>query len=734
MPMDRFMIAPLNTGLQTNLKPFMIPEDAFQQLNNAYVWRGHVRKRFGSELIGDSQLTSRLRIAIGTTDAGGVFIGFAPGAVFQPGQMFSISGVFTELYTVSVSGAPAVMLASNPGTAGFYNTTNGSVGITSALPLTTVYFYPAQPVMGLSSFDSLTLDFQSVIGFDTQFAYQYLSTGWDRLGTAIWTGTDSQFFWTTNWRGINAYDTYLFVTNFNPPDQIKYWNGTIWTTINPIINAAGDTIETTRIILPFHDRLIFLNTVEKIAGTNRSFVNRVRFSQNGSPVQVDAWREDIPGKGGFLDAPTKEDIVTAQFLKDRLIVYFERSTWELVYTGNEILPFRWQQINSELGAASTFSVVPFDKVALGIGTVGVHACNGANVERIDQKIPQEIFTFFNNGLDRTYGIRDYFAEMTYWSFVRQGVTGLLNTVFPNTILVYNYINGSWSFNNDSITAFGYFQQWPPQTWGSSTTTWGESDEEWGSGQLQLNFRWIIAGNQEGFTFTIDTNKSRNASALQITDIIPNTGIVNLFIINHNLIEADTDLALGDYIEIEGVQGSANMMTLLNNKIFPVNQVIDKDNITIIVPGITAADTYTGGGLVSRISNIDIITKQYNFYMSNDRNVSVSKVDFNVDKTTSGQVTIDYYTSSNTLPMVEEGLATTAALGNNVLETSAYVTVPFEKDQKFVWHPVYFQAEGTFIQLRLYMSNDQLINPDIAFSDFQLNSMIFYAQPTSYRQQ
>src|SRR6185295_15436244 len=236
------------------------------------------------------------------------------------------------------------------------------------------------PVMGLSSFESLTLEFQSVIGFDTQFAYQYLSTGWDRLGTAIWTGTDSQFFWTTNWRGINAYDTYLFVTNFNPPDQIKYWNGTIWTTINPIINAAGDTIETTRIILPFHDRLIFLNTVEKIAGTNRSFVNRVRFSQNGSPVQVDAWREDIPGKGGFLDAPTKEDIVTAQFLKDRLIVYFERSTWELVYTGNEILPFRWQQINSELGAASTFSVVPFDKVALGIGTVGVHACNGANVE------------------------------------------------------------------------------------------------------------------------------------------------------------------------------------------------------------------------------------------------------------------------------------------------------------------------------------------------------------------
>jgi len=117
-------------------------------------------------------------------------------------------------------------------------------------------------------------------------------------------------------------------------------------------------------------------------------------------------------------APTEEAIVSAEFIKDRLIVFFERSTWELAYTGNQVLPFVWQKINTELGSEATFSVVPFDKVVLAIGNTGVHACNGSNVERIDTKIPDTVFEIFNkeNGVSRVAGVRDYFNEMVYWSF------------------------------------------------------------------------------------------------------------------------------------------------------------------------------------------------------------------------------------------------------------------------------------------------------------------------------
>ena len=63
---DRFFIAPYEekSGLQTDHKPWLIPDEAFSELENAYVFRGRVRKRFGSRWLGNSPLVSRLRVAL----------------------------------------------------------------------------------------------------------------------------------------------------------------------------------------------------------------------------------------------------------------------------------------------------------------------------------------------------------------------------------------------------------------------------------------------------------------------------------------------------------------------------------------------------------------------------------------------------------------------------------------------------------------------------------------------
>lgn len=756
MAFDRFLIAPINTGLQTDLRPWLTPDDSFALLQNAYCFRGRVRKRFGSRLMGTGwptaatqQLFSRFRINIGTTDGSGNFSGTVPGSKFLPGQMFSIG---TEIFTVYQTGTPADMLDTGSSTVHTYNTSNGAVVITGAAPATIVYFYPAQPVMGLTIYDSGPINNQPSYGFDTQFAYVFAGGFWSRSGTAIWHGTYQNFFWATNWQAIIDNPPLLFVSNFyavNPDgvgtatdDPIWYFDGTTWTAVTgangfyflPAGGAVhtGPFILTARIIVPFKNRLLLLNTIENNGaaafGTNTQFVNRCRYSHNGSPLAVNAWYEtnqidasgNIADGGGYLDASTEEQIVSAEFIKDRLIVYFERSTWELAYTGNEVLPFVWQKINTELGSESTFSIVPFDKVVMAIGNVGVHACNGANVERIDNKIPDEIFEIknVNNSITQVAGVRDYYVEMVYWTFLNANFNG----TFPNQVLVYNYRDASWSLNDDTITAFGYYEQQAAVTWAQLTQTWEELTSTWEGFTLESTPRQVIAGNQEGYVFIIDADLARNAPVLQINNIVTSGSGINVSITNHNL-------SVGDYISIEFAGGITFPSGQL---IFPVNGVIDAN--TINIQQVSFTGTYTGGGLATKVSNIQILSKQWNPYVNEGSNVYLARIDFGVQRTSSGQITVDYFPSASELSMIREGTNTGSIMGNNVLETSPYdpAIYPFEQVQDRLWHPIYFQSDGECIQIFMYFSQAQLTNPAIAWSDFQLEGCILHTQSTSER--
>jgi hypothetical protein len=756
MAFDRFLIAPINTGLQTDLRPWLTPDDSFAYLQNAYCFRGRVRKRFGSRLMGTGwptaatqQLFSRFRINIGTTNGSGNFSGTVPGSIFAVGQMFSIG---TEIFTVYQTGTPGVMLDTGAATVHTYNTTTGAVVINGAAINTAVFFYPAQPVMGLTIYDSGPINNQPSYGFDTQFAYVFTGGAWTRSGTAIWHGTYQNFFWATNWQAIVDSPPLLFVSNFyavNPngvgtatDDPIWYFDGTTWTAATgangfyflPAGGAphTGPFILTARIIVPFKNRLVLLNTIENDGtaahGNNTQFVNRCRYSHNGSPLAVNAWYEtnqidssgNIADGGGYLDASTEEQIVSAEFIKDRLIVYFERSTWELAYTGNEVLPFVWQKINTELGSESTFSVVPFDKVVLAIGNVGVHACNGANVERIDNKIPDEIFEIknTNNSITQVAGVRDYYVEMVYWTFLNANFTG----IFPNQVLVYNYRDASWSVNDDTITAFGYYEQQAAVTWAQLTQTWEELTSTWDGFTLESTPRQVIAGNQEGYVFIIDADLARNAPVLQINNIVASGSGINVSITNHNL-------SVGDYISIEYASG----ITFANGQvIFPVNGIVDAN--TINIQQVSFTGTYTGGGLATKVSNIQILSKQWNPYVDSGSNVYLARIDFGVQRTSSGQITVDYYPSASELSMITQGTATGAIMGNNVLETSPYdpAIYPFEQVQDRLWHPIYFQSDGECIQIFLYFSQSQLTNPSIAWSDFQLEGCILHTMSTSER--
>lgn len=847
MAYDRFIIAPADDGLQSDVKPWLISDHAFSTLNNAYVFRGRLRRRIGSQwmraLTATGQAATRLKIKLGTTHAvTGNFSGTVPGLKFKIGQAFSIptDTVSPETwFTVVATGTPADMLSNGTATA-TYNTTTGAVAITAGPLNKAVYFYPSEPVMGFVQYADGTANVPTY-AFDTQFAYGYDPNGWYVLGpipatippaaptadSARWTGSDSEFFWSTTWRGALQDQNILFVTNEKEANTTNQTDGIFtydsktnkWTQLAPVYDNAGHKILGAALIVPFKGCLVLIDTLEDTASGTVRYKNRARLCQNGSPFQADAWNQDIPGKGFFIDAPTKDIAITCQFLKDHLIVFFDNSTWELVWTSNNIYPVVWQQINTELGAQSTFSEVPFDQQVLGVGRVGIHSCTGANVSRIDTKIPDEVFNVSrsNDGIYRVAGIRDYYLEMVYWSLPDHRIQDTYSSIYPNRILAYNYRNDSWSFYNDSITAFGYFEQQIKKTWGSTTTPWGAATFPWASPSQNVDFKQIIAGNQEGWTFIVTSDETNNAPALQITNITNPSGHKAIITaVNHNLNVGDyvaiadtygvgpvsqdiinggsiigtTDPLTGNFsatvtINPTGIgqqfsigteiftvvaNGSPSLMTsngstplatfdnatgdvsfagaALNAPVYyypypskfiaQVSSVTDvntftivTDNFTYPVPTAPATTSYLGHGTIERVTPFDVWTKQYNFYTKQGKNCFVPKIDFFLTRTDGGELTVDYYTSSQTtLPLNFEGGFTGSIEGTSTLETSPYLLVPYEQLQDRVWHPIYLQADGESVQMRLYMTDAQITDPTISQSDFELHGMVIYALPVS----
>lgn len=733
MALKNYLIAPLNSGIQNNIEPWLLPEDAFQFMTNAYTWRGRIKKRFGYSYLGDTDLDSRLRINLGVIPGGGTLAGNVPGVTYEVGQLFSVG---TDQLTVNVAGAPATLLTTGTST-GTFNTTTGAYSITGTIG-TAVYFYPATPVMGLRSRENISVNVEDTIGFDTQFSYMRVAGAWELLGAlpvaagyAQWSSTNSDFFWTTNYRSSQAYTTAFWVVNNRPyvagppiTDGLKYIDesSATWVSLRPQLDVGATRfLETSLIVVGFRDRLVVLNTLEDEGGSDRRYQNRARFSQNGDPtVAATSWLDDSIGVGGYIDAATQEAIVSVEFIKGHLIVYFERSTWELVYNASASIPFTWQQLNNELGSESPFSIIGFDRTAVGVGNVGIHSCNGVNVERIDQKIPDEVFRIHNgnDGVERVYGIRDYYRELVYWTFP----AAVGDPTFPTKILVWNYQNDSWAFFEDSFTCFGYFQKDADLSWtgaGLIYGTWAAWDAPWGGARAQSQFPEILAGNQQGFTVLLNGDKAFNGPALYITDMT--VGTQQMTIINHNL-------TTGDFLEIVDPQG-VTLSAITTFKLVVVDaNTISIDNTDTTTP-FSWTGTYRGGGKLTRISNLDITSKQWNPGTPVGQQFRIPYIDFLLDRTADGEVSVDYLVDSTLDWTIQEQDLSDVLLGSNTLYTKPEDNSPYQINQVRIWHRYFMQTQGMMIQIKIFMTDDQMRDLDISRSDFQIDAILLYIEPS-----
>jgi hypothetical protein len=597
--------------------------------------------------------------------------------------------------------------------------------------------------MGIRVRQETPINQEDTVVFDTKYSYFYnSSTGyWENFGGSsptgayVWTGTDINFFWSVNYRGTNAYDTYLYVTNNNFNDNFRYLpqGSTTWSTLRPVITTAGasDYLETALCIVNFKNRMLAFNTYESIGGSGQNYPNRLRASAADlSPSDgANGWL--ITNGGSFIDAPTSQAIVTVQKLKDRLIVYFEASTWEIVYTGVKKAPFRWQQINAELGVESTFSIVPFDEVVLGVGNVGIHACDGVNVRRIDQKIISYVFSIHNgnDGVNRVYGIRDYYRQMVYWSVP----SAEMNPTYPNKILAYNYQNASWAEFTDSITCFGYYQN------NSDDRTWANADEyydnwadagfdTWASPRFQSSFPDILFGNQQGMVMVLDA---------QGVNLKPNLNITNMDSVSQEITIVNHNLNVGEYVRIEDATG----VTDLNDVIVQVFHVVDPNTVQV---DSLFSGTYTGLGLVRRIPQPHLLTKRFNPGTKGGTRFRIPYIDLYLATTSDGQISVDILTDGNPNFSLWKSAKAGVLLGSvagtpddppgdndpaKVVYTSPENTIQDQSVQDTIWHRWFAQTQGQQLQVRITLSDAQMRSWAIVSSPIRLEAMLVYAEQT-----
>jgi hypothetical protein len=498
-----------------------------------------------------------------------------------------------------------------------------------------------------------------------------------------------------------------------------------------------------RILVAYKNRLVAMNTYERAAGgaSYVAYQNRIRFSQAGTPLTegaigvgpafawttVSAWAEDVPGKGGYIDLPTSEQIVTAEFIKDTLLVKCERSSYKLIYTGIPSTPFIYEKINTELGAESTFSKIPFDNGVLTVGNNGVTVDDSISVVRIDRKIPDFAFAIHNaqEGVKRVHGIRDYFYELALWTYPSIST----QAHFPDKILVYNYKNQSFAEFNDSFTCFGYYQRLLDLTWADLPyLTWSDWSITWKSGKAQSKFPDIIGGNQQGYVSVL-SQQGLNGISLSLKAIDGTVSPTELTIPNHNL-------QTGMFIKITDVisdAGPPDYAAYFNNQIFKVVRV-DQDRISLFfspdpfdVVDLGVGGTYIGCGHVSVINNFNVTTKMFAPFYEQGGQARLGHVDFLLQTTSDGELSSNILIDECDSVSLTDPTSTDGNLGTFVLLTQPENTtlIPFQAGQDKIWHRQYVQAICQNFQIQLSMNDTQMFFENIAASDFVLHALVLY---------
>lgn len=297
---EKIVVGPINHGLRTDREPFVIDNDSFPVLINAYQWRGRIKRKRGTSFLGrltryfDStniSYTSTSTFAL-VAGAGNLLTGFslqANGNII-PGSVTITDTNTGDVYTdTPMNGTLLKNGVADPGST--INYASGAITIAGGgadLVSASFLYYPDLPVMGLRDFVMTSSAFPGTIAFDTVYSYNILTTtphniydvsfyknppadptnlpGYvpkTNVTPTTWNGADYQQFWTINYQGA------MWATNginipFNPANVGMQFKDILTVTV---LSPTTASLQITAHGLVVGD-FVFINEVVGTTGIN----------------------------------------------------------------------------------------------------------------------------------------------------------------------------------------------------------------------------------------------------------------------------------------------------------------------------------------------------------------------------------------------------------------------------------------------------------------------------------
>lgn len=534
MPFEPYPLFGFKSGLRTDREPWLIPEEAFEELENAHLYRGRLEKRplarlftkLGTKVTAEALGTNAAGQLCGNTSGGSISGAPAvsnlaklvnlplvppttapvdkPITLVLPPYQFRVVGpeLATNVYALEWFAGTALTqpytAKINVATGAWYVQLTAADAFTVSACTATYEFYRGLPPMLITEWVNPGGNRELVV-CDTKRLFVWNATRNrfdDKLSTVatlatddVWSGSSTDFFSAAPVDDGSSRKL-VIVNGVNLP---KKWDGTA-------LANMGVSAQFTAAHMVFAQYGYVIYLAPTVGGT----VNRQRAMWSDQLVT------ETVQAASYAVAYTGERFITAAMVNDEILVFFDRSIWKLRYTGDFRAPFEWVHIAGGVfdradttGAVSRTGIVALHDRAVVLGPHGVSQANGVGAADAAPQVPDLMSRFLDpQKLSTSYGVA-FDQERELWFSV---VSGQSSSSEPDKTLVVNLETGAVSFYSWGFRIFGLFRRqeavpaWDAVPW--ATTLMKNVTVVPSQSQGLAGFPTILAGTLDGSLYEV----------------------------------------------------------------------------------------------------------------------------------------------------------------------------------------------------------------------------------------